>query len=91
MQFPTGPRQPSQVIAEDLIGACTPEDLMEHMRMDALEEGCPIHKKHYVGHAMDVTDPPLSNFFMNILERPRHLEHFEIPERKSTENNLFDF
>ena len=83
MNFPTGPRQPSQHLAEDLIAACTPEGLMGRMYNDALQKGCPIHSKHYVGHATDVTDPPLSNFFMHQLERPRHFENFEIPERKS--------
>ena len=82
MDFPTGPRQPSQRIAEDLMAACTPEDLLPRMRSDALDRGCPIHDEHYVGHATDVTDPPLSRFFMHILERPRHMEYFEIPERK---------
>ena len=83
MDFPTGPRQPSQVIAEDLIAACTPDDLLGRMRDDALRIGCPVHTKHYPGHATDVTAPPLSRFFMHILERPRHMEHNEIPESKS--------
>ena len=83
MNFPTGPRQPSQLIAEDLVAACTPEDLLGRMRDDALEQGCPIHEKYYVGHATDVTDPPLSRFFMFNLERPRHYENFEIPECKA--------
>ena len=82
MNFPTGPRQPSQTIAEDLIAACTPPDLMGRMHADALEIGSPIHEKFYVGHAMDVNDPPLSRFFMYQLERPRHYENFEIPECK---------
>ena len=82
MKFPTGPRQPSQVLAEDVVAACTPESLLGMMRDVALVEGCPIHDKHYVGHATDVTDPPLSRFFMHQLERPRHFENFEIPERK---------
>ena len=80
MNFPTGPRQPSQIRAEDLIAACTPGDLLGKMWEDALRQGCPIHTKHYVGHATDVSDPPLSRFFMHILERPRHFENFEIPE-----------
>ena len=82
MNFPTGPRQPSQRIAEDLVAACTPEDLLGRMREDALSRGCPIHDQFYVGHATDVTDPPLSSFFRHVLEKPRHEEHFEIPECK---------
>ena len=80
MDFPTGHRQPSQVISEDLLDAVTPEGLLGIMRRDALEIGAPVHERFYIGHNRNVNDPPLSTFFMYNLERPLHYETEEIPK-----------
>ena len=78
MHFPYGPRQPNQVIAEDLLAACSPEDLPGRMMDDALNRGCPNHDRFYVGHAMDVWDTPLSKFFLSQIEKPFVDEGLEI-------------
>ena len=73
MDFPTGPRQPSQLVAEDLLSACTPLGLIGVMRDRALKLGTPLHDKNYIGHDLTVNDPPLDKFIMHELESPYHL------------------
>ena len=80
MNFPVGPRQPSQIIAEDLLAASTPSGLIGIMRRDALAIGTPVHNRHYIGHKLDVNDPPLSKFFMFTLERPLHFMEEDLPK-----------
>ncbi len=70
MDFITGPRQPTQVIAEDILAACTPSGLIGAMRERALDLGTPIHDRHYIGHNLTVNDPPLSQFIKHELESP---------------------
>lgn len=78
MRFPYGPRQPNQIIAEDVLAACTPEDLPGRLLEDALDVGTPNHDSHYVGHAVDVWDTPLSKFFMAVIERPFNIDGLEL-------------
>ena len=80
MKFPFGPRQPNQKISEDLLAATTPEGLIDQMKSYAREKGSPLHDKHYVGHAMDVTDVPLSKFFLVHLEPPPYVQKYGIPK-----------
>ena len=80
MDFPTGLRQPSQRIAEDLILAATPDGLLDRMKMDALEKGSPIHDQFYMGHDPSVQDTPLSQLFMHQIEKPFHMEDLELPK-----------
>ena len=70
MDFFTGPRQPTQLIAEDILAACTPGGLIGVMRDRALDLGTPFHDEHYVGHDNSVNDPPLSQFIKHELESP---------------------
>ena len=70
MNFITGPRQPSQIIAEDILAACTPSGLIGAMRDRAICLGTPIHDAHYIGHDLTVNDPPLSQFIRHELESP---------------------
>ena len=80
MDFPTGLRQPSQKIAEDLILAATPDGLLDSMTFDALEKGTPYHDQYYLGHDETVKDGPLSQFFMHQFERPFYYENLELPK-----------
>ena len=84
MDFPTGPRQPSQRMAEDLISAATPDGLLDRMKRDALEKGSPLHDQYYLGHDPSVKDTPLSQLFMYQIERPFHMEDLELPKGNNT-------
>ena len=82
MDFPYGARQPTMIIAKDLLAAMTPPGMIGLMRRDAIEVGTPIHNEFYIGHDMTVNDPPLDRFFMFMLERPLHFETEELPRGK---------